>query len=314
MAARTAKPPDTPVVAALLSRALGGPVALVAFDPSGRPVDPISGAAPYRAPDFALSPSMRGDLAEGRRAELVVGGQRFWALGAQGARGTLWLAIRPAGASVVLPHFAQHLVHALRNGLASIKLAAQSLARSDNVTARQHRQLDVALREVSRMERTLSTACEFARAPARRADASVDPQALLRAAVGARQDELAARGVTLALSIEPVAPLTADAHRLQLTFENLLGFGVRAMPDGGVLDVSLDMRRGAAALTVRDRGADVSAAECGALALPLASGPRGAGLDLALAAQVAAELGGALTFEPAEPGVRLTLWLGAARG
>lgn len=308
--------PGPRAIAHLVARALGGRVALVAFGEDGkaaRSFDAPEGA-PYLAADFALTRPARFDLVEGRRTELDVAGQRFLALGAEDADGTLWVALRPADEHVTLPRYAQYLVHAVRNSLSSIKLAAQTLARAETLGPRGRRRAAIAVREIGRLERLMSTASEYARAPTR-AGEPLDLPALLQGAVEGTRGELEARNVRLALEIQPDLPRpTGDLLRVQLAFENLLTFGARAMPDGGELAVRLGQDEGRAVLEVRDHGGELTASDCAALFLPFASGSRASGLDLALVAQVARDLGGEVQAENANPGARLRAALGPRRG
>jgi signal transduction histidine kinase len=299
--------PDEKTTAALLARALGGPVRLVAFDGQGLLARPHPGLPG----DLVLSPAQRAELAEGRRTELPAGTARYSALAAQGEDGLLWVALRPLpDAGLTLPRFAQHLAHAARNSLSSIKLAVQAIVRSDKLGPRELKRIQIAEREITRMERMLSTASEMARMPARTREV-IDLAVLLEAALLATREEIEARGVLVHKEIAAtVKPIVGDPRRLQLALENLLVLGARAMPEGGgELHLALQRVDAGQTLSVRDHGADVPAAERETLFEPLASGSRAAGLDLALVAEVARELGGEALAEDAGPGLRVILRL-----
>lgn len=308
--------PGPRAISLLIARAVGGRAALVAFGEDGRPLRAFDApeGAPYLAAGFALSRPVRFDLAEGRRTELEAGGQRFLALGAGDDDGTLWVALRPADEHITLPRFAQFMVHAVRNSLSSIKLAAQTLARADALGPRERKRATIAVREIGRLERLITTASEYARAPTRSGE-PLDLAALLQGAVEATRSELEARNVRLSLELEPGLPRpVGDLLRLQLAFENLLAFAARAMPDGGEVVARLGVEDGRAVLSVRDHGPDLPDADAEALFLPFTQGSRAAGLDLALVAQVARELGGAYRAENAAPGARVQVWLGRKEG
>ena len=221
--------------ATLLERALGAPALLVAYDPEGRPLGTWgAGTAP------ALTAEQHAALAEGREVELEAGGAQFSAVGSVDAGGLLWAALRPADDLRALPRFTHHLVHQLRNALSSLKLAAQSLARAAGLNEREHRRADIALREVARMERVLSTATEFVvGAPGRVAPLS--PVEAVQAAAAALGPELAARGLTLQLALDAAPPkLEGDVARLELAVQNLLAHAARVLADGAALTLTLD--------------------------------------------------------------------------
>lgn len=299
--------PGLRTTALLLARALGGPVTVVAFDGDGRQVVPER--VESGAEGVQLSQAERAELAAGRRTALALGSERHGVLAVQDEDELLWVVLRPPDAALTLPRFAQHLAHAVRNSLSSIKLAVQTVGRSERLGPREQKRVQIAEREIARMERVVSTASEMARMPAR-AHEPLALHALLEAAVAATRPELEAREVVLEQQLEPGSDeLVGDPRRVQLALENLLVLGARAMAAGDRLEVTLRRRQGGWELAVRDHGPPVPASERATLFEPLASGTRAAGLDLALVAQVARELGGEVLAEEASPGLRIVLRL-----
>jgi len=307
--------PGPLAITTLLERALGGRVALLAFDRQGAIVERhVPAGLPLETTTLTLGAAHRAELCAGVREALTVAGARCSVVAAEDEAGLLWVAVRPVAPELGLPRFAQHLVHALRNSLSSVKLAAQTLSRVEAMPPREKRRVGIAVREIARMERLITTASEYARPPSRPLE-EVDLAATLQTAIASTRSELAARNVELCLTLEaPVSRVQGDAQRLQLCFENLLTFGARSMVEGGELEVGLRPEAGAPLLTLRDRGPELSEPERQALFEPLASGMRASGLELALVETVARELGGAVEAENAAPGLRIRLWLGPREG
>jgi hypothetical protein len=103
---------------------------------------------------------------------------------------------------------------------------------------------------------------------------------------------------------EGLPAVQGDRVRLQLCFENLLTWAGRALEPGTRLQAALELESGAPVLGLRTPGFAP-----GGPPVP----PR-AHLALALAADVAAELGGTLETSGAAAGVGLRMRLGPPRG
>ena len=284
-------------LATLLTRALGGPAALVAYDAEGRPVR-VQGldAAP------ALTPEQLASLCAGQTIDLEGTGQT--AVAAQDDDGLLWAALRPSDDLHALPRFTHHLVHQLRNALSSLKLAAQSLGRASGLNERERKRADISLREVARMERVLSTATEFV-VGAPKQVGPLSPVDAIRAASQALGPELQAHALTLELTLPTQSPnLRGDLARLELAVQNLLAHACRVMADGGALQLKLEEQQGVSRLVLESAGAQPTPKRAST----------NARLELALPAQVARDLGGELEVFEAGPGLSLVLWLGPRSG
>jgi len=111
-------------------------------------------------------------------------------------------------------------------------------------------------------------------------------------------------GVRLQAALPADAPLVADPERLRQAVDHLLDNAVRYSPDGGDVDVALELTGGAIALTVTDSGIGIPENELELVTRRLRRGTRsterkirGTGLGLAIASTVLARHGGTLTLQ-----------------
>ncbi|MFI5957817.1 ATP-binding protein [Cryptosporangium sp. NPDC051539] len=114
------------------------------------------------------------------------------------------------------------------------------------------------------------------------------------------------QGVTVRAELPTDAPLVADPERLRQAVDHLIDNAVRYSPDGGHVDVGLDLSGGALALTVADSGIGIPVNELELVTRRLRRGTRsterkirGTGLGLAIATTVLARHGGTLTLHSA---------------
>jgi len=107
----------------------------------------------------------------------------------------------------------------------------------------------------------------------------------------------------------------ADAALLELALGNLLVNAIDFAPAGSTLELAVHTTPTSACLTLRDHGPGVPPQAFGQLGKRFFSTARpgslvkGSGLGLAIARRVAELHGGRLSFEAAEPGLRVTLVL-----
>lgn len=109
--------------------------------------------------------------------------------------------------------------------------------------------------------------------------------------------------VVLTMPGEPVIVM-GDAERLQRVIENVINNAIKYSPDGGAVEVSLEIRDGAALVEVRDHGMGISPAalprifERSYRAPEAAQIAPGLGLGLSISAEVASRHGGSLQARP----------------
>jgi two-component system, OmpR family, sensor histidine kinase ChvG len=150
--------------------------------------------------------------------------------------------------------FASDVSHELKNPLASIRTATEMLGEVEDPADRR-RFLEVAWREVARMEHLLSSVREISRIDARlEAEPAVPVD--LRELLPAVTDSFHLRtGVRVALRT-PAEPIRTAAvpERLEQVFENLLDNAVGFSPPGGQVTVELSAEPDVAVVTVDDQG------------------------------------------------------------
>lgn len=150
--------------------------------------------------------------------------------------------------------FASDVSHELKNPLASIRTATEMLGEVEDPADRR-RFLEIAWREVARMEHLLSSVREISRIDARLEAEPAGPVDL-RELLPAVLDSFRLRtGAQVALRA-PAGPVhtVAVPERLEQVFENLLDNAVGFSPPGGEVTVELTAEQDAALVTVDDRG------------------------------------------------------------
>lgn len=155
----------------------------------------------------------------------------------------------------LLESFAGDVSHEFKNPLASIRVAAEVIASTDDPAERQ-RLLTMLTRDVDRLERLVSGVRELARIDAQLAHevlTSVDVTALVIELIDGYQQR--ATTVTFVVATPPPPPIVrASPDRLVQVIENLLDNAVSFAPHGSVVDVRVSFAEAAALIAVEDRG------------------------------------------------------------
>jgi signal transduction histidine kinase len=112
--------------------------------------------------------------------------------------------------------------------------------------------------------------------------------------------------LVLALPADP-ATIACDPERLQSVFENLLSNSIKYSPDGGSIEVSVDIEDTMAVVTVRDHGMGISSDalprlfERGYRAREAVSTAPGLGLGLNISAEIVKRHGGTIEARRGQP-------------
>jgi signal transduction histidine kinase len=196
--------------------------------------------------------------------------------------------------------FAASLAHEVRNPLTSIQVDLQRVRGKVGHVHGVDAPLERALREVARLDRTVSGALQVARSGAVR----LSPVDLLvparRAAEGARP-AFAGAGAVLEELPPSDAPVIVhgDESALQQLLLNLLLNAAQALPPAGRAGINLDADDDSVAISVWDTGPGIPAEARRQVFEPFYSTkPGGTGLGLAVAQQIAAAHGTVLELGP----------------
>ena len=196
-----------------------------------------------------------------------------------------------------LGQIAASVGHELRNPLAVMKNSLYYLNMilpADERVVRHVRQLE---REIGNANRIVSDLLDFARvrAPERTATllTTLVEDILARATLP--------EGVTVVRALVAELPLIhVDPHQIEQVLNNFITNAVQAMPDGGTLRVETGVAEGKAFVTVSDTGVGIPPEVLAKIFQPLfTTKPRGIGLGLVIAKNLAESNGGVIAVESA---------------
>ena len=192
------------------------------------------------------------------------------------------------------------IAHEIRNPLASMSGSIQILRQDLPLTSEQEQLMDIVLRESERLNTTIRSFLDYARPQrfeVRRFDARralSDTALLLRNSADLHDQH--------AISVDlPATELWYDADEGQIKqiVWNLATNGLRAMPDGGRLQLkgAYDASGAGLVLTVEDEGAGIPQEELPELFQPFhGSFPKGSGLGLAIVHRIVTDYNGTIEF------------------
>jgi signal transduction histidine kinase len=189
------------------------------------------------------------------------------------------------------------IAHEIRNPLGIIRGAGEHLQRVLAEQGIADEVADYIPEEVDRLDQILTGYLAFGTDK----DAVVEEFDL---ALGVRRtshlvrDEFAAAGVQLEIQeTMPPALVLGDPRRLQQVVLNLLINARDAMPEGGVVTVSVALKAGQVQVVVTDDGPGLGTADVGKLFEPFwTSKEKGSGLGLAMSRKIMEDMGGRLTL------------------
>lgn len=190
------------------------------------------------------------------------------------------------------------IAHEIRNPLASMAGSIQILRQDLPLTTEQSQLMDIVLRESDRLNETIRSFLAYAR-PERRATAEMDVRRAITDTATLLENNAE---VTDRHAIEvdvPAAPLIyrADEAQIRQIVWNLATNGLRAMPDGGRLRLSVHAstggEHGAVIIAVQDEGTGIAPEELDGIFQPFRGGfARGTGLGLSIVHRIANDYGG----------------------
>jgi two-component system sensor histidine kinase HydH len=206
------------------------------------------------------------------------------------------------------------LSHELRNPLSSIKLAVQTVARNEELSAKDQRRLTIAQREIRTLERMLSTLSEYGREDSLAVEAWPLPE-LVEQALQLIELDLSERGIRVRIQTpDGHQRVRADAERLRPVLGQLLLNAAAGLREGEALEVKLAASPQGATLQLADPVATLGPGEEQRIFEPFGSRlARGAGLSLAALRRVLQQQRGNVAAAPAPGGgIIFTLHFAAA--
>lgn len=208
------------------------------------------------------------------------------------------------------------IAHEIRNPLASMSGSIQLLRGDLALNDEQAQLMDIVLRESERLNETIENFLAYAK-PKPRVRTRIDVARLIEetAMLLRNSPECAASHIVRVRTPgEPVWCMANEAQVRQIVW-NLASNGLRAMADGGTLELSAHdtVDRGApcACLRVRDEGRGIAEADIENIFHPFRSTfDEGTGLGLAVVHRIVSDVGGRVAVESAPgAGASFTVWL-----
>ena len=190
------------------------------------------------------------------------------------------------------------IAHEIRNPLASMSGSIQVLRQELSLSQEQAQLMDIVLRESERLNDTIRSFLAYAR-PQTFAIARLDVGKVVQDAARLLRNSPEARDthvVDVRIPPQPVWYL-ADENQVRQIVWNVASNGLRAMPDGGRLLLSVEMDGGGAqhevVLSVQDEGRGIPAEELDNMFQPFRSSfEGGTGLGLAIVHRIVSDYGG----------------------
>jgi two-component system sensor histidine kinase PilS (NtrC family) len=200
------------------------------------------------------------------------------------------------------------IAHEIRNPLASMSGSIQILRQELPLTEEQAQLMDIVMRESERLNDTIRSFLAYAR-PQRNVASRIDVRSVVTETATLLQNSTErqeAHQISVRVPPEPVWCM-ADQGQIRQIVWNLATNGLRAMPDGGELTLSVDAgdsaHPGVLTLAVRDKGVGIPAGELESILQPFRGGfAKGTGLGLSIVHRIVSDYGGELqvTSEPGE--------------
>ncbi len=134
------------------------------------------------------------------------------------------------------------LSHEIRNPLSAVQLNLQILKKNLNLTGNNGRRIDIAVREVTRLEGILKELLDFAKPPPLN-PTSCHLAEIIDACLELLDLKFEEKSLRLRREIEPdLPPVMADREKLGQALINLLLNAIEASPQGGAIDLACGLK------------------------------------------------------------------------
>ncbi|MFL6415037.1 MAG: sensor histidine kinase [Bryobacteraceae bacterium] len=205
--------------------------------------------------------------------------------------------LKRAARMTALGHLSAGLAHEIRNPLASIEGAAY-VAQTEPDPARASEFLDIIRKETARLNGLVTQFIEFAR-PRAPEMISTDPAALVDSVLNLVRQVAGQANVRLRRTFhEIIQPVRCDPEQMKQVLLNLVLNAIQAMPGGGEVVVSAEIREDMLLLRVSDTGPGIPTDRVDEVFDPFfTTKQNGTGLGLPIAYQIVEQHGGELAID-----------------
>ena len=205
--------------------------------------------------------------------------------------------------------FLANVSHELRTPLTLVLGPLQAVLHDPAAQLSGHakEELDIVLRNASRLARMVNDLLDFTKAEEKRLEPRwqrVDVATLLREALTDLQPVAKSRGITLRGEVSDIGPVAADRRMFEKIVMNFLGNALKFTSSGGEVVAHLDVKESQLVFSVRDTGIGIAPEHLDKvferfLQVDSAQSRRfeGSGLGLSLAREFARAMGGDATVE-----------------
>jgi two-component system sensor histidine kinase PilS (NtrC family) len=198
-----------------------------------------------------------------------------------------------------LGKMAAGLAHEIRNPLASMRGSVQVLASELNLSPEQLQLMNIVLRESERLNRIVSDFLTYARPP-KTEFSQIELSSILAEAVALLRNspELSPKHLIAEQYPARAVFYQGDANQLKQIFWNLARNAVQAMPGGGELKVSLEIKSGGdVTISFGDTGQGMTLEQKERLFEPFNSSSGGTGLGMAIVYQLVRDHNGKILVD-----------------
>jgi signal transduction histidine kinase len=215
----------------------------------------------------------------------------------------LWQATK----RVTLGELSASMAHELNNPLAIISLKVESLSHRTDRTSQDFQDLQVIQKEIDRMASQLASLMEFRNSKPHQVS-TVDIGKEIRKTIELMQTHLANRHINIQLgfSDEPLL-IHVDRQQIRQLFLNIITNASDAMPEGGMLAISMNqgLKADQLIIEIRDTGIGIPNENLPRVMVPFFTtklNEEGAGLGLAICRRIVEEHHGTIQITSPGPG------------